>query len=135
MVSTFLLSVYTFKLTPIKLSALLFNTRFTASSSLQVELIHASGASHAPYTSWITHEAEGELRFRLENIEKMNFEGSYFSQLTVEACKANMFLTPIKLSALLFNTRFTASSSLQVELIHASGASHAPSKRLIALVE
>jgi hypothetical protein len=39
MVSTFLLSVYTFKLTPIKLSALLFNTRFTASSSLQVELI------------------------------------------------------------------------------------------------
>ena len=40
---------------------------------------------------WITHEAEGELRFRLENIEKMNFEGSYFSQLTVEACKANMF--------------------------------------------
>jgi hypothetical protein len=40
---------------------------------------------------WLTHEAEGELRFWLENIEKMNFEGSYFSQLTVEACKANMF--------------------------------------------
>ena len=25
---------------------------------------------------WLTHEAEGELRFWLENIEKMNFEGS-----------------------------------------------------------
>jgi hypothetical protein len=37
---------------------------------------------------WLTHEAEGELKFWLENIEKMNFEGSYFSQLTVEACKA-----------------------------------------------
>jgi hypothetical protein len=32
---------------------------------------------------WITHEAEGKLRFWLENIEKMNFEGSYFSQLTI----------------------------------------------------
>jgi hypothetical protein len=31
---------------------------------------------------WLTHKAEGELRFWLENIEKMNFEGSYFSQLT-----------------------------------------------------
>ena len=39
---------------------------------------------------WLTHEAEGELKFWLENIEKMNFEGSYFSQLTVEACKANI---------------------------------------------
>ena len=34
--------------------------------------------------------AEGELKFWLENIEKMNYEGSYFSQLTVEACKANI---------------------------------------------
>jgi L-aminopeptidase/D-esterase-like protein len=31
------------------------------------------------------------ILFWLENIEKLNFEGSYFSQLTVEACKANMF--------------------------------------------
>ena len=33
----------------------------------------------------------GLLRFWLKNIEKMNFEGSYISQLTVETCKANMF--------------------------------------------
>ena len=33
---------------------------------------------------WLTQEDEGELRFWLENIEKMNFEGSYISQLTVE---------------------------------------------------
>jgi hypothetical protein len=39
----------------------------------------------------LVHHMHHELRFWLENIEKMNFEGSYFSQLTVEACKANMF--------------------------------------------
>jgi hypothetical protein len=40
---------------------------------------------------WLTHEAEGELRFWLENIEKMNFEGADYYKCILNKKESYLF--------------------------------------------